>query len=650
MLQQDDLTMIEFFSGIGGMRLAVQGALDSQQQQQEEEQEHQQAEGSLSETSHLPTGKQRRRSTRRKGISSCQAYDISLYANQTYAHNFYNGEDEKDDNHHHHHHDHRRKDVVSTKLVEQLRQVPLADLWTLSPPCQPFTTTQGAKTLDMEDPRCAGLKGIMKLLTSACREGEDETNPTHDTSRRSRSSNNNTIHRRWNPKWILLENVQGFATSQMCDEWKKCLRQNKYGYREYLLSPIQFGIPNHRLRYYILCEFESTRWNVNDENDNNDNNDTTAYDDEHPDTDRICREPLSHQGGQSHSMKRQLRTIGEFVDMSMSEEDLQRYIIPTTILEKPWSKQLGIVGGGDRASHCFTAGYGRILSRSTGSLFLFRDTPTNDDDDDIGGRTTKDKWSTAVEDNPIDRTDMLQYYGRLRKFTPQELLRLFGFPTTFSFPPGISQDHQYKLVGNSINIVVVTELMKILLLSKDYHDDDDDFVLLTDQEETTTLSSRISTVNDGTFTIGGTKGHIEESIGGILLTLYQSYRWKPIPNCTGRYTCREHTIVSKLSPLELLASVNIKSFEDGTTSPTVHFFDLVDRADRVWVVPLDTSNETGIITFEKRASEQQQQQQRVDEEESLSTTTTSYVHTLNTPSGFRRKLNAIGILEFGDGQ
>ena len=57
-------------------------------------------------------------------------------------------------------------------------------------------------------------------------------------------------------------------------------------------------------------------------------------------------------------------------------------------------------------------------------------------------------------------------------------------------------------------------------------------------------------------------------------------------------------------------------------------FELAGRPDRVLVLPLDKTNETGIITYVK------------EEEGELGT---RYIHTLNTPSGFRRKLAAVGI-------
>ena len=75
--------------------------------------------------------------------------------------------------------------------------------------------------------------------------------------------------------------------------------------------------------------------------------------------------------------------------------------------------------------------------------------------------------------------------------------------------------------------------------------------------------------------IGGDKGHIQEEIDGNLARLYQAFRWKPLPNCTGRYTCRDHKKVSMLTPAELLQTASIPdSFEH-------YAFQLPGRTDPV---------------------------------------------------------------------
>ncbi len=56
---------------------------------------------------------------------------------------------------------------------------------------------------------------------------------------------------------------------------------------------------------------------------------------------------------------------------------------------------------------------------------------------------------------------------RLRYFSPEELLRLFCFKDaggdgTFRWPEGVSTKSKYRLIGNSVNVLVVSELIEYL--------------------------------------------------------------------------------------------------------------------------------------------------------------------------------------------
>ena len=59
---------------------------------------------------------------------------------------------------------------------------------------------------------------------------------------------------------------------------------------------------------------------------------------------------------------------------------------------------------------------------------------------------------------------------KLRYFTPNELLRLFCFEPpvsgessqTFEWPSSVSTKTRYKLMGNSVNVHVVRELIQYL--------------------------------------------------------------------------------------------------------------------------------------------------------------------------------------------
>ena len=57
---------------------------------------------------------------------------------------------------------------------------------------------------------------------------------------------------------------------------------------------------------------------------------------------------------------------------------------------------------------------------------------------------------------------MKAYVGRVRCFSPRELLLLFGFPKKFSFPSGLARKHRFKLIGNSVNVHVITAMLEVV--------------------------------------------------------------------------------------------------------------------------------------------------------------------------------------------
>lgn len=137
-----------------------------------------------------------------------------------------------------------------------------------------------------------------------------------------------------------------------------------------------------------------------------------------------------------------------------------------------------------------------------------------------------------------------------------------------------------------------------------------------------TASSSVLAQREMSLLVGGDKGHEEERVSGPLLELYQTYKWKPIPKCTGRYTCRDHEQVSLLSPVAVLKEGRIQ----GAMPWKEYCFRLPGRSDEVVVLPMDLRFTVGMISYVKATD-----------------VPTRYVHTLNTPSGFQRKLQAIGL-------
>ncbi|CAO3672504.1 unnamed protein product [Umbelopsis vinacea] len=85
--------------------------------------------------------------------------------------------------------------------------------------------TRGGKLKDSEDQRAKPLLHLIALLSKL-------STP---------------------PQYIFLENVKNFECSQSREALVKELDRLNYDIQECLLSPLQFGIPNHRLRYYLIA-------------------------------------------------------------------------------------------------------------------------------------------------------------------------------------------------------------------------------------------------------------------------------------------------------------------------------------------------------------------------------------------------------------
>lgn len=137
----------------------------------------------------------------------------------------------------------------------------------------------------------------------------------------------------------------------------------------------------------------------------------------------------------------------------------------------------------------------------------------------------------------------------------------------------------------------------------------------------------------GELGIGGSKGHIEEMVTDpIFISIYTAFRWKLIPNCTGRYTCRDHTAVSHLAPKMLLGAAGIDTSTIAELKQYYIAFDHGERRNPIYVVPFADDGSTGLISYVKLQDDEGSDRRR------------SYVHTLNSMSGFQRKLSAISVV------
>ena len=106
-----------------------------------------------------------------------------------------------------------------------------ADLWWLSPPCQPYTVR--GNQLDLDDHRAASLRRILEIL---------ERLPAGKL-----------------PASLALENVPGFLDSQARQRLVAVLAERGYDLREQLLCPTSLGVPMRRERYYLAASLTPLR-------------------------------------------------------------------------------------------------------------------------------------------------------------------------------------------------------------------------------------------------------------------------------------------------------------------------------------------------------------------------------------------------------
>ncbi|KAJ3339615.1 C-5 cytosine-specific DNA methylase [Entophlyctis luteolus] len=315
-----------------------------------------------------------------------QAFDINTVANAVYAHNF--------------------GICPSSRSLETIKAAEIdayghVDVWLLSPPCQPFT--QGGNALDEKDARSKPLLHLLELLPSL----------------------------KFKPSHLFLENVPNFESSKCRSLLISCLWHLGYEFREYILSPMQFGIPNDRRRYY-LCATKNAGTREGQEPDLS----------------------LKLITDWSHSKSENPPAVGEYLE---SLTDVKPFLLPAEYITKRHNFRFDIVRPDSKRSSTITKAYGTKM---------------------------------IVDPNFEDSASIVDL--GLRFFTPTEVARLHAFPVDNTnshnhrlvFPSDVGVFQQYKLLGNSLNVKVIAELMRHGFFS-DSHDHDE-------REECPKVSQRTS--------------------------------------------------------------------------------------------------------------------------------------------------------------
>jgi DNA (cytosine-5)-methyltransferase 1 len=265
---------------------------------------------------------------------------------------------------------------LETITTATLRACP-ADLWWLSPPCQPYTLR--GNTRDLADPRALSFIHLISLLADL------------------------------RPIYLGLENVIGFRHSQARGLLLQQLSRCNYQFQERLLCPTEIGIPSRRPRYYLSASQLKPWTPPNNNADHAGSSETLVpglippgYTAEFPSPPDSCRK----------------RMLAEYLDPN-----------PSSGLEVNPDHQLRFSKGfrmldpenPQAYTTCFTAGYGKSLMHAGSYL----------------------KWK-----------------GNLRRFSPDEILRLLGFPDSFIWPPELSLRQRWHMAGNSLSVYAVREILR----------------------------------------------------------------------------------------------------------------------------------------------------------------------------------------------
>ncbi|KAI8363914.1 S-adenosyl-L-methionine-dependent methyltransferase [Blakeslea trispora] len=334
------------------------------------------------------------------------AFDINVVANKVYSYNF--------------------NITPSKKLIDRLTVSDIekhkADCWLLSPPCQPYT--QGGNRKDTEDARSQGLLHLIDVLPKLAEA----------------------------PTYIFLENVKNFEISQSREKLVDQLDQLGYEINECLLTPLQFGIPNHRMRYYLSARRTHQ----------------TKPEGQEPylkNSSIKTRWPFTDE-----EIEFSLPQLSQFLELD-NPDVIKETLVPEKYITKLYKFRLDVVRPVDTMTTCVTKAYGSHHLQTSGSL-------------------VQTKRLDCTDYNWDDMSSLLPF--GLRFLSPTEIARLHAFPVEpyqlklstkadtsstpsyryFSppcclprlvFPEDITQKQQYRLLGNSLNCWVVAELYRCVL-------------------------------------------------------------------------------------------------------------------------------------------------------------------------------------------
>lgn len=257
---------------------------------------------------------------------------------------------------------------------------------------------------------------------------------------------------------LFVENVVGFETSDTRAKMIEILASSEYITQEFILSPLQFGVPYSRPRYFCLAKRKPLSfhhevcnnkllWSPSPLFEHNENNVTDGWDQPPVNWDTLIHscEPVERflefksssnrvTGGTGTDVSADCSGALENID-ERNLNTMSQYIVPLSLIER-WESAMDIVYPDSKRCCCFTKSYYRYV-KGTGSLLA------------------------TIQPNIKGKESSLKKQG-LRYFTPREVANLHSFPDDFQFPEAISLRQCYALLGNSLSVAVVAHLLRYL--------------------------------------------------------------------------------------------------------------------------------------------------------------------------------------------
>lgn len=373
------VSAIEFFAGTGGLHLALKSAMPE--------------------------------------AAVLQAFDIHAPAVAVYAHNF-------------------PAVSIVAKSIESLSPRDLhlpADIWLMSPPCQPFVA--GGRGTDERDTRNAALFHIMDML--------------------------NDLEPQDRPLFLFLENVVGFASSTTRRMVERRLQDAGFSQiRGVIATPLQVGIPNDRKRFYLMARRCSGRLEAHELLSNAPARPEAALPPpprllDRPlfqETSMLEMDPLQHKAAEHLLDDDRVQMLQEFLDdchgAATSAVDME---IDPAEMAPLVSRQFkfDIVHPFSRTSSAFTKSYRSKYGyfKGIGSILCIRSA-------DAEEPPASERYTANVADKT------------LRWFSTSEIQRIHCYPETYRWPadnPSITEKTKYALLGNGVNIRVCARLLGFLL-------------------------------------------------------------------------------------------------------------------------------------------------------------------------------------------